>query len=111
MNDFSAHPLMGKFWRQTGTKCAANDSLTLDDYVYTLRLDDRHEIELREDRHCYYSSIISESRTFRGTWEAISVGSDRVVLRLIGIENGTAATEKFLVVTRKDILYTSQRSA
>lgn len=107
MTDFATHPLMSRFWRRNGTRCAENNSLTLDDYVYTIRIDDGPTIELREERHCCYTSIISETRTFRGTWEAIAIRPDEVVLRLIGKDDRTSATEMYLVVTGKDIVYTA----
>jgi hypothetical protein len=110
MKEIAEHPFMRKFWRQAGTRWAENNSMTEDDYSYTVEMDESR-IRLREDRINYYTADVDESATFEGRWKVESVAPERVVLRLEGIDGKGREVERCLCVTEKDILYGSTAPA
>ena len=79
--------------------------MTLDDYSYTIRLDEGPTIDLLEERTSYYDSSLVATNSFRGRWEILRNTPEKVVLRLTGVDGKNASVEMALVVTETDIDY------
>lgn len=92
MQEMAVHPLLARFWKREGVRDAENNSMTLADTRYTIRLDDEPRlITVVECEVCCYTAVSTIRRTFHGMWEPICMDSDKVVLILHGTnEKGEA---------------------
>jgi hypothetical protein len=93
------HPFLAPFWLKTGTREAKSDSLTLNDFSYSLLLDEGvAELQIRETS--YHDGSLVSSRTFTGRWSAVRMDAAKVVLRI----SGDDGTERILVLLPDDVL-------
>ena len=83
------------FRGNVGVRSSKTDSLTLNDFTYRLRLDDDGSAELEEQEFSYYDSALVATRIVKGTWTAIRVEPQKVVLRI---------ADRILVLLPDDIL-------
>jgi hypothetical protein len=93
------HPFLAPFWHRTGVRHSKTDSLTLNDFTYTLRLED-DAVELQEQEISYYDSSVVATRTLKGRWSPVRLDPEKAVLRISG-EDGT---ERILVLLPDDVL-------
>ena len=94
------HPFLAPFWRKTGVRDAKSDSLTLNDFTYTLRLEegDAAELEIRESS--YHDSSLVSVRSLKGRWSPVRLDPGKAVLRITGGDG----TERILVLLPDDVL-------
>lgn len=96
------HPLTAAFWKRTGKTSAKNNSMTEDDFDYTIRLDE-DSVELTEDRTSYYDSSSQTIGTLKGRWEPLRVTRENVALKLTGVDRDNKAVERYLVLWDDDV--------
>jgi hypothetical protein len=96
-----SHPLVAPFWGKEGVRYMSSDSMTLSDFSYQLRLDDA-AVEFEEREHSPYHDIV-DARVIKGTWAAMKVEPEKVVLRLSGVDAAGAPSERILVISPDDM--------
>jgi len=102
-DEFSAHPLLAPFWQKFGVRSSKSDSLTLNDFTYTLRLDDDGGAELEEQEFSYHDSSLVASRIVKGRWSAVKMEPQKVVLRFSGVDGAGAPADRILVLLPDDV--------
>lgn len=98
------HPLLAPFRRCAGVRTAENTSATLDDFTFTIRVDDDGTIELREERTSYWDSAVVAVHTLRGRAEVLRDTPEKLALKLVGTDDKGASVEEALVLTEVDIV-------
>ena len=96
------HPFLAPFWRTEGVRYSKCDSLTLNDFTYTLRLGDGDAAELKEQEYSYYDSGLVATRTVTGRWTPVRLEPQKVVLRISGVDAAGKAVERILVLLPDD---------
>ena len=96
------HPLLAPFRGQVGVRRSKADSLTLNDFTYTLRLDDDGSADFKEEEFSCHDSGLVAMRIVKGTWTAVRVEPQKVVLRFSGVDETGAPAERILVVLPDD---------
>lgn len=99
----SAHPLLAPFWRREGVRHSKVDSLTLNDFSYTLRLEEDRAAVLEEREYSYFDSGLLRSRVVKGRWEPIRVEPKQVVLRISGVNEVGAPSERILILLPDEV--------
>jgi hypothetical protein len=98
------HPLTKPFWKRKEKSYPRNNSLTEDDFNYTIRLDEEL-VELTEEQVCSFSSVVTGTRTLKGRWEPLRVTQENVALRLSGVDSDNVPIERVLVIWDDEIDY------
>ena len=96
------HPLLRPFWGQVGVRHSKSDSLTLNDFTYKVRLDE-DTAEFEEQEFSYHDSALVATRVIKGTWAAVKVEPQKVVLRISGGDGAGAPAERILVLLPDDV--------
>lgn len=89
------HPLLAPFWEKEGVRHSKSDSLTLNDFTYTLRLGASGDAELKEEEFSYYDSARVATRVVKGRWTSLRLDPEKVVLRI---------EDRILVLLPDDVL-------
>jgi len=98
------HPLLSPFWRKEGVRHSKSDSLTLNDFTYTLRLDQPDGAVLKEEEFSCHDSSLVATRTVKGRWTPVRIEPQKVVLRISGADAAGAPAERILVLLPDDVL-------
>jgi len=77
--------------------------MTLNDFSYTLRLDD-NAAELQERETSYHDSSLVATRTVKGRWSPVRIEPQKVVLRISGVDAAGKPVERILVLLPDDVL-------
>ena len=100
-DELSTHPLLTPFWGKVGLRHLSSKSMTLSDFSYQLRLDEG-TVDFEEREHSPYHDIV-DTRSIKGTWAAVKLEPEKVVLRLSGVDRAGAAAERILVILPDDL--------
>jgi hypothetical protein len=77
--------------------------MTLNDFTYTLRLD-ADSADFEEQEFSYHDSGLVRTLAVKGTWTAVKVEPQKVVLRFTGVDKDGAPAERILVLLPDDVL-------